>query len=374
MKITFAMWGTERTGGTNAIFQVVDRLALYGHEVTVVAMGPRYDGWFDFKSNINFVFPEAGKFSTLKYRKKRFTLSQLIQYLFRKFGRGLEISRTGILSSALPADSEFLIATYFETAFAVQMSQNLSANRIYYIQHFESVFFQEHFSKQRVKQTYFFPFSWIVSSTWANERLREETGRSGKVIIPGIDRNTFYPRVNDKRNSKFVVVALGKGAKVKGLAYLLDALSMAKMVIPDITLHLYGVEPELKRLSPVETIYHFAPNNERLAEIYSSANAVVTPSLYESSPSPPLEAMACGAPVITTQFGTEDYCKDHFNSLVVPPENAQSISEALIEIYRDQDLKNRLIENGLKTVNDTTWDNTAKAFEKVLLKIKNNSS
>ena len=52
MKITFALWSTERNGGTNAIFQVADRLGRMGHTVTIVSAGTKNHGWFTFTSPV----------------------------------------------------------------------------------------------------------------------------------------------------------------------------------------------------------------------------------------------------------------------------------------------------------------------------------
>lgn len=366
MKITFALWSTERNGGTNAIFQVADRLGRMGHTVTIVSAGTKNHGWFTFTSPVKFLYPEAEIYPSFKIGKKKVLLSEVISYLIKKFSHGLEISRHRLLAEAIPPDSECIIATFFETAFSVQMAEVERAKKFYYVQHFESVFFTDSVSKQRVKQTYFFPLRKIVSSTWANNMLAKEIGQTGSVVLPGIDTSTFRPCGSTSRPSGFTVVALGKAAPVKGLKYLLEGLSMANDQIPGLRLVLFGTEPELKDLSPVKTEYIIGPSNEQLANIYSNSDVLVTPSLFESSPSPPLEAMACGTPVVTTQFGTEDYCFDGFNSLVIPPKNPSAISRALVSLYGDSELREKLRKNGLQTVKELNWDKTASEFNSII--------
>lgn len=374
MKITFVLWGTKRTGGTNAIFQVGDRLAKMGHNVTFVSAGPIEHQWFKFTSNVDFLFPEAKIFPTFVIRKKKVLLSEIISYFLKVFGRGLDLSRHIILASSIPSDSDCVVATFFETAFSVQMADIPDSKKFYYIQHYELVFFEDQISKRRVKQTYYFPFKWIVSSTWANKMLMENIGRSGSIVIPGIDVSTFNADGPESTSDKFKIIALGKSAKVKGIKCLFEALSIARGSIPNIQLILYGTEPELRTQSPVDTEYIVRPSNEELSKLYASADVLVTPSLYESSPSPPLEAMACGTPVITTRFGTEDYCYDNENSLVVLPEDANALSEAIIRLHDNPDLRDKLRRNGLKTVASMTWDRTAEEFNKVILGNTNNDT
>lgn len=373
MRITFVMWETNRSGGTNAIFHVGDRLAKMGHRVTFVSAGPVEHQWFKFTSNVDFLYPETKVFPAFEFGKKKVLLSEIITHLFRRFGKGLNLSRHSILTSAIPSDSDCIIATFFETAFSVQMSDFPDSKKFYYIQHYEPVFFDEQTSKQRVKQTYYFPFKWVVSSTWANKMLMDNVGRSGNVVIPGIDISTFNVDGHKNASDKFKIIALGKSARVKGIKYLFEGLSIAKGRIPNLQLILYGTEPELRTQSPVDTVYVERPSNEELAKLYSLADVMVTSSLYESSPSPPLEAMACGTPVITTRFGTEDYCYNNENSLVIPPENANALSDAIIRLHDDPSLREKLRGNGFKTVSSMTWDRTAEAFNRVILGNPDNS-
>lgn len=371
MKIAFAMWGTARTGGTNAIFNVADRLSKSGHDVIIISLGAKNHTWFKFEGNVPFYYPEEKLFSHLwiKFRNKRYTATEIFNLVLKKIKLCLIFDKHKILSNALDEYAGYfdaIIATYFETAFSVNRMDSKNCKKFYYIQHFESVFFKDIYNKKRVEETYFFPFKWIISSSWANSRLIELTEKQGNVVIPGVDTSVYYPRpINKDRNYK-IVVSLGKSASVKGLNFLFNALNKVSRQIPSIKLILYGVEPSVKKLSPVLTDYIINPSNDQLAELYSLSDVVVNPSLYESSPSPPLEAMACGAPVVTTIFGTEDYCFDGENSLVVPPEDPDALANAILKVLDDSLLASKLKKNGLIMSKELSWDNTTRNFEKAL--------
>lgn len=371
MKIAFALWGTLRTGGTSAIFNIADRLAKFGHEVIIISLGARNHTWYKFDNNIQFYYPEENKVLNLwaMYKKRRVNAIEVIDYTLRKRNSRINIERYKTLTNALntyAVNYDAVIATMFETAFSVSRMNAGRHNNFYFIQHFESVSFNDIYSQKRVHETYFFPFSWIVNSTWANMKLLELTGKTGKVVTPGIDTLVYYPRQVYKDKTNKVIVSLGKSMDIKGLKYLFDALVKISKKISNIKLILYGVEPTLKRVSPVPTEYIVSPSDDQLAELYSVADVVVTPSLYESSPLPPLEAMACGSPVVTTRFGTEDYCFDGENSLVVPPQDPDALAHAIIRILSDSSLANKLSENGLISSKLHSWDNTAQNFEKLL--------
>lgn len=370
MKITFALWGTMRTGGSNAIFNVASRLSKFGHEIKVVSLGARDHNWFKFEPNaVQFYYPEEELVShiPLKFKKRRLGTIEVTDFALRKFN--VFIDRNKILTQALDKyamDADMIIATMFETAFSVNRMTDGKYRKFYYIQHFESVSFKDTYNQKRVHETYFLPFNWIVSSSWANSKLFELNGKSGDVVVPGIDSSIYYPRNVQRDDKHRVIVSLGKSMEIKGLKYLFEALSTLSRRISNIKLVLYGAEPNLKKFSPVNTDYIIAPSNDQLAELYSSADVVVTPSLYESSPSPPIEAMACGAPVVTTRYGTEDYCYDGENSLVVMPEDSNALAEAIYRILEDESLAKKLRVNGMIKSRELSWDSTASNFERIL--------
>ncbi len=106
-----------------------------------------------------------------------------------------------------------------------------------------------------------------------------------------------------------------------------------------------------------------------LAALYRGASAFVFPSLAEGFGLPPLEAMSCGCPVITTdEASLPEVCQNA--ALIVAPRSADSIAAALTEVLSNQHLRERLICEGFRRVADLTWEKTASAhlrlFEKVL--------
>ena len=367
------MWSTGRTGGTNAIFNVADRLSKLGHEIIIISLGAKEHTWFKFEHNIQFYYPEVDLFPhfRIKFRNNHFSANEIFNWFLSKVNLNLSFDRHKILSNALDTYASYfdiIIATYFETAFSVNRMDSKKCIKFYYIQHFESVFFTDEYNKKRVQETYFLPFKWITNSSWVNARLIELTGKQGNVVIPGVDTSVYYPRRVNKDKDNKVIVSLGKSASVKGLEYLFKALNKLATQVRGIKLVLYGIEPDLKKDSPVLTEYIVSPSNDQLADLYSMADVVVTPSLYESSPLPPLEAMACGAPVVTTIFGTEDYCIDGENSIVVPPGHPNSLTNAIYRILTDSELANKLKNNGLRKSKELSWDKTAEYFEKFLRK------
>ena len=99
-------------------------------------------------------------------------------------------------------------------------------------------------------------------------------------------------------------------------------------------------------------------NEDDLRALYSSCRISVYPSLYEGFGLPPLEAMACGAPVITSNTGAIMETVGHAARLVAPTDT-QALTSAIIELLEDEAERKRLSSTGLKRAAEFTWEKTA---------------
>ncbi|MGD0436132.1 MAG: glycosyltransferase family 1 protein [Bryobacteraceae bacterium] len=97
---------------------------------------------------------------------------------------------------------------------------------------------------------------------------------------------------------------------------------------------------------------------ETLRAFYQAAAAFVFPSLYEGFGLPPLEAMACGAPVICSGVSSlPEVVGDAV--ITVNPENVFDIARGMREVLLDAELRRRLIGRGFEQVRKFSWDRTA---------------
>jgi glycosyltransferase involved in cell wall biosynthesis len=97
---------------------------------------------------------------------------------------------------------------------------------------------------------------------------------------------------------------------------------------------------------------------ETLKVFYQAAAAFVFPSLYEGFGLPPLEAMACGTPVVTSNVSSlPEVVGDA--AAVVNPENVFDIARGIREILLDRELRVRLIQKGFVQLQRYSWSETA---------------
>jgi glycosyltransferase involved in cell wall biosynthesis len=97
---------------------------------------------------------------------------------------------------------------------------------------------------------------------------------------------------------------------------------------------------------------------EDLPTIYSAASLFIFPSLYEGFGLPPLEAMACGTPVIVSNTTSlPEVVGDA--GILLDPENVQKFTDAILTVLSDNELKDKLREKGLSRAKKFTVHKTA---------------
>ena len=98
---------------------------------------------------------------------------------------------------------------------------------------------------------------------------------------------------------------------------------------------------------------------ETLRCFYQSAAAFVFPSRYEGFGLPPLEAMACGAPVVTSNVSSlPEVVGDA--AVLVNPENVFDIARGIRDVLLDERLRAGLIRRGREQAARFSWSRTAR--------------
>ena len=98
-------------------------------------------------------------------------------------------------------------------------------------------------------------------------------------------------------------------------------------------------------------------DEEELLYLYNGALVLVLPSLYEGFGLPPLEAMACGTPVICSNRGSLPEVAGDAALLVEP--GVEEIAAGLRKIWKDEALRSELSRRGLKRAASFSWEKTA---------------
>jgi len=110
-------------------------------------------------------------------------------------------------------------------------------------------------------------------------------------------------------------------------------------------------------------------SDDEVAELYRGALALVFPSLWEGFGLPPLEAMASGCPVITSNVASlPEVCGEAVE--YVDPSSVDSIRGAMERIIREPALRDDLRGRGLERAQLFSWDRTAREVWQVLESVR----
>jgi len=104
--------------------------------------------------------------------------------------------------------------------------------------------------------------------------------------------------------------------------------------------------------------------NEELLYLYNLASLFLYPSLYESFGIPILESMACGTPVITSNTSAMPEISGGA-SILVDPYNIDQLANQIESFFSSSYDADSVITQGLKRVEDFSWDNTAQKVLKL---------
>lgn len=198
-----------------------------------------------------------------------------------------------------------------------------------------------------------------VSRAVAEEAVRGfGVPRSKIEIVPnGVDE-FFSPGEGEGDYVLFV----GTLEPRKGLADLLDVWSSIPTPKPRLVLSGSAGWGKLDLGDAEVTGY---VDREQLRALYRGALAFVYPSHYEGFGIPPLEALACGAPVIATRTGAiPEFAGDA--ALLIEPGDRDGLRDALVRLLRDASLRRELRARGPERAMLYRWDRSASLMMELL--------
>ena len=152
----------------------------------------------------------------------------------------------------------------------------------------------------------------------------------------------------------------------KNLVTLLEAFARVRREL-DVQLALVGrrgwlYEPIFRRLAELGLesqvrVVDVIPNAE-MPPVYSAAALLAFPSLYEGFGLPPLEAMACGCPVVASDRASLPEVIGEAG-LLVPALDVEALAEAMLKVLSDAALRAQLVDRGLARAGRFSWRRAA---------------
>jgi glycosyltransferase involved in cell wall biosynthesis len=240
---------------------------------------------------------------------------------------------------------------------------------------YEPVFLSDNFASF---PTYSMTEHLLVLSSWQQQLIKLIHGVSGMIVPIGISSFFYNMKIRDQLGPSLNISAVVRKATQsfswhRDQSYLLSELMQVKERYPHVHINLicppaeYAESPELQELGATGLVRVWTPaNDSELRWHYNSTDIFVSSSVYDSGALPGLEAMRCGAALVTLYAGgNADYCRPEVNCLM-SYRYENRLSRDIITLIEDSMLRTRLAATGEADSYKFTWDKSARTFERAV--------
>jgi len=225
----------------------------------------------------------------------------------------------------------------------------------------------------------------ITGSEFSRQEITRHLGVNPEKVITihyGVDRQVFKPNKSEEDRERIrktyllpssYILTTGSYAPHKNLPFLVDAYNQSNLPKENVELVMVGpndtlgyrigyhqTEEHVKQLGLAEKVKLLptVPINDLVA-LYSNAKFFVITSLHEGFGLTPLEAMACEVPVVASNVSAlPEVCGSA--ALYADPHDPSGYVGHFNTLIEDENLRQRLIENGQTQVRKYDWQTTAR--------------
>lgn len=213
------------------------------------------------------------------------------------------------------------------------------------------------------KAAFGFPMPTLTVSRSTRDTLKT---LSSETVIPTVPNGVFPQEYYEMSIPRDGIGAIYDTTPLKGPDILESLMRQTAQRWPDQPWHLFG-PGKLPRNISRNVHYTRFPSIQQARETYNRCKVWLCPTRLEGFGLPILEAMACGCAVIsTTTDGGRELIEPGVNGLHVPIDDTAAFMDGIDRLLHDETLRQKLVENGRRTVAEFTWERAAARMEACL--------
>jgi glycosyltransferase involved in cell wall biosynthesis len=340
----------QPSGGYKVQYEYAGALAARGHAVTIVH--PRF---------------LAGAGSLWRYvrtaTRHRLVGNGIVSWFDLDKAVGLRIPRT-LTAGSLPR-ADVTVLTSWTTAAATMDPPRRAGRFAQVVYDYEFWMSASDETKWQMEAAFRREDVSHIATSKAVAGMLESMGVHPVASVPaGIDLTTFRCNTAAADRAPKVGFAVRRDA-VKALPVMLEACALVRRHRPDIPFVSYG--EYLDSPLPGFVDHRGFLSESELSDFYNECSVFVLPSDYEGWGLPAVEAMACGAALVTTaNGGIDDFASDRVNALVVPPRLPDAIARAILQLIEDRETRLSLVARALETTQGMGVTDATSNLETVL--------
>ena len=254
----------------------------------------------------------------------------------------------------LPA-CEGAFATTWQSAYHVRAFP-FARKKFYFMQDYESQFYAHGSASMQANNTYSFGFIGICGGTWLKSRY-ESYGTPALNYIFAADKDIFYPPTpNGKIRSEVKRLFFYGRPSTPRRCFELGMVALKKISekYPDVEILIAGLS--LKSPPPFKATLLGSLTLKETGDLYRTCDVGLAFSGTNLSYIP-VELMASGCVVLSNKGPQVEWlCRHNENTYLTDPA-PQAVLEAFDELYANAELRQKLVDGGLKTMSTLSWEN-----------------
>lgn len=205
-------------------------------------------------------------------------------------------------------------------------------------------------------------------------------GIKGRIVPIGVGPVFKNTKIRD-RNKRLVISAImrkpeGGFSAHREQDYLLQQLNKVKAHHPEVEIYLISPPEEQAESATLQALVNderyqirTPANDTELCFHYSESDIFVSSSTFDTGSLPGIEAMRCGAALVTVYAGgNKEYCT-HGHNCLMSYRFQNRLADDIITLIRDPSLRQRLARKGEEVSQDFTWEKSTRIFQNMLFEI-----
>jgi glycosyltransferase involved in cell wall biosynthesis len=356
VRLTFVLPNIEISGGNRATFELSNELVLAGHQVTILyptIPGRNGQNWWNIKK------------TAIQLIKGAMNCRKVMNW----FPLKADLRRVSDFSDKELPEADYLIATWWCHAEIIMSAERSKGDKIHFVRSLE-YWGGPH---DLVTKAYLLPIPKVTVSRSLQVELVNRFGIRPPLIIPDAVNSKQFYRLGESKNYP----TIGMMYRRQPLKRMIDGLVvMGKIATdyPSTNFILFGESILLRHIVLIKKIPNlkifWLPSNDDLNRIYNMLDIFLfTSGNEEAFGMPPMEAMACGCAVVSSDVGAiSSYIEHGVNGLLYEAGNTEELYLNAKALLDSCELLTALSERAPIDVKSRTWQASAQIFSESLEK------
>ncbi len=287
----------------------------------------------------------------------------------------LQLTDTALLSHHFPK-GDVILSNFYTTAYpAQQASEEGKGLHIRLSLCYEPTFLKEN---QYSFPSYHLTPHLLVLSRWQQDMIFLNHGIRGRIVPVGVSGFFHNMNIRKQLNGPLNITSIyrkeeGDFSWHREQKYLLAQLDLVKAAHPEVSLNLitppgeYAESEDIQYLRSTGKYKMYTPfNDEELRYHYNQTDIYVSSGSYDTGSLPGLEAMRCGAALVTCYSGGNTEYAVHERNCLMSYRYENRLAKDVIRLIEDRSLREKLAKKGERDSNVFTWEKSYNELERIV--------